>query len=145
MVDFFSRHDEDRIIAAIQEAECDTSGEIRVHLQPELAEGVLALDAALDTFRLLKMDETAQRNSVLIFIVPTAHQFAILGDEGINKLVPENFWEDVRDLMQTDFRQGKFADGLCKGIGLIGQKLKIFFPYHANDVNELPDEISYGK
>ena len=145
MVKFFNRYDEDRIVAAIQEAECDTSGEIRVHLQPALAEGAEVMDVAYETFQLLKMHETGQRNGVLIFIVPSAQQFAILGDEGINQLVPENFWEDVRNVLQADFRQGKFAEGLCKGIEMIGQKLKKFFPYQANDVNELPDEISYGK
>ncbi|HMR43826.1 MAG TPA: TPM domain-containing protein [Saprospiraceae bacterium] len=145
MAKFFSRHDEDRIVAAIQEAECDTSGEIRVHLQTEFAEGAPVLEAASETFHYLKMDETEQRNGVLIFIAPTAHQFAILGDKGINEKVPENFWEDVRNVLQADFRQGKFADGLCKGIAMVGQKLKNFFPYQSNDVNELPDEISYGK
>jgi uncharacterized membrane protein len=142
MVRFFNHQEERRIIAAIRASEGHTSGEIRVHLEKQIEGDVTA--AAFAVFHQLNMDRTAERNGVLIFIVPAQRQFAIIGDEGINRKVPPHFWADVRDVMQHYFRQGQFTDGVCEGVLLVGQKLKEFFPRQSNDQNELPDEISYG-
>ena len=144
MVKFFTKKQEQRIIAAIREAESQTSGEIRVHLEQEIIGDVQSV--GLRIFHELEMDQTADRNGVLIFIVPEVRRFAIIGDEGINRVVPAHFWEDVRDLMQRNFRQGDFVLGVCEGIQLAGKKLKEHFPHAgSDDVNELPDEISYGR
>ena len=103
------------------------------------------LDAALKTFKTLKLDQTASKNGVLIFIVPSSRQFAILGDKGINDIVPENFWDDIILDLQTYFKADKMVEGLCLNIEKIGEKLKTHFPYQSNDQNELPDEISFDK
>lgn len=142
MIQFFRPDEEDRIIRAIQEAEKHTSGEIRVHLEKDCRKPVL--DEAARVFHKLKMDKTELRNGVLIFVAPLQKQFAIIGDQGINIKVPEHFWEDVRDVMQQHFRNGNFAEGLCTGIRMAGEKLTYFFPYQTDDTNELPDDISYG-
>ena len=142
MIHFFKKEEEARIIAAIQEAERQTSGEIRVHLERKAGDNIL--NAAAITFHKLEMDKTKLRNGVLIFLVPSHKEFAILGDEGINKKVPANFWEEVRDVMQQNFRAGKFTDGVCAGVQLAGEKLKAHFPWESDDKNELPDEISYS-
>ncbi|MFQ5693423.1 MAG: TPM domain-containing protein, partial [Nitrospinota bacterium] len=73
-----------------------------------------------------------------------SRRFAILGDEGINRVVPENFWEDVKDLMAERFREGDFGGGMVQGIARVGEKLHEFFPWQSDDVNELSDEISFG-
>lgn len=143
MIDFFKKKEEKQIVAAIQRAESRTSGEIRVHLEREL-DGYDILDVGTEVFFMLKMDETEQRNGVLIFIVPSEHKFAILGDKGINEKVPENFWDDIRDLMQKHFKNADYALGICEGIDRVGEKLHEFFPYQSDDKNELPDDISYG-
>lgn len=143
MVKFFKKQEEQRIVAAIREAESQTSGEIRVHLEREIVGDVQSVGFRI--FHELEMDNTADRNGVLIFLVPDIRRFAIIGDEGINKVVPPHFWEDVRDLMQRNFRQGDFVLGICEGVKLAGMKLKEHFPHNGDaDVNELPDEISYG-
>lgn len=142
MIDFFNKEQEAQIIAAIVDAENQTSGEIRVHLEDKCKGDVLT--AAKRTFRKLKMHKTTARNGVLIFLAPERKEFAIIGDEGINELVGENFWAAERDLMQQNFRAGEFAKGICAVIAEIGQKLKTHFPYQQDDVNELPDDISYG-
>ena len=142
MVNFFSTAQEQRIIAAIRKAEGQTSGEIRVHLEKELIGD--ALNVAARVFHELEMDTTEERNGVLIFIVPAMHRFAIIGDKGINEKVPPNFWDDIRDAMQANFRQGKFTEGVIEGVHRAGIKLKEYFPRKADDKNELPDEISYG-
>lgn len=143
MIDFFKKSEEKEIIQKIREAERNTSGEIRVHLEREL-DGFDVLDVATEVFYILEMEKTAQRNGVLFFIVPNEKKFAILGDKGINEVVPINFWDDIRDLLRSNFKNKKFKDGICKGVERVGEKLHEFFPYQSDDKNELPDEISYG-
>lgn len=142
MLKFFKPEEEERIIAAIKAAERDTSGEIRVHLEANCKGTVM--EEAQKVFRRLGMHKTEARNGVLIMLAPERKEFAILGDEGINKVVPENFWQEERDLMQEHFRHGAFADGICLAVGQVGEKLKAYFPYQQGDTNELPDDISYS-
>lgn len=142
MIRFFPKEDEEEIIAAIQSAELNTSGEIRVHLEDALKEEVLP--AAAKTFQRLNMHQTEARNGVLIFIAPKQRKFAIIGDKGINEKVPPNFWQDERDLMAQHFKKGEYTAGACAVIEQIGEKLKQYFPYQSDDENELPDDISYS-
>lgn len=142
MIKFFKPEEEERIINAIREAERNTSGEIRVHLEENCKRNTLA--EAYRVFRKLKMHKTEARNGVLIFLAPEKRSLAIVGDKGINEAVPENFWEEEKDLMLQYFRKGEFCEGICQAILQVGEKLKTFFPYQTNDVNELPDDISYG-
>lgn len=142
MIKFFQEAEEQEIIQAIQIAEGNTSGEIRVHLEDKCKGEVLL--AAKRTFRKLNMHKTEARNGVLIFLAPDRKEFAILGDEGIDALVPKNFWAAERDLMQGHFKQGAFCKGIVEVVIQIGEKLKTHFPVQSDDVNELPDDISYG-
>lgn len=141
MIDFFSKEEEKQIISAIESAEMQTSGEIRVHLTRRSPKDIM--QHALQLFHKLDMHKTAQRNGVLILLAPQARQFAILGDEGINKAVPPNFWQTERDILLQHFRNKAYGEGVSKVIEQIGEKLKTFFPRQDDDVNELSDEISY--
>ena len=140
---FFTKIEKEDILKAIQDAELNTSGEIRVHIEDECEEDVL--DRAAFIFGRLKMNKTAQRNGVLFYLSVQSHKFAIIGDNGINECVPENFWNNIKEEMGTQFKEGNFSAGLSKGIHEAGKSLKEFFPYQSDDVNELPDEISFGK
>lgn len=141
--DRLSEEDKEIIVQAIQEAEKNTSGEIRVHLENHCKIDVL--DRASEVFGTLKMHETKLRNGVLFYLAMKDHQFAILGDSGINQLVPEHFWEEIRDFMVAKFKEGKYAEGLSEGIKMAGHQLKAHFPYQADDRNELSDDISFNK
>lgn len=139
----FSESDRNQIIAAIQAAEKETSGEIQVHIENHCGDSVL--DRAAEVFETLKMHMTKERNAVLFYLAVEDHQFAVLGDCGINQLVPEDFWEEIRNEMLADFKKTDFTEGLCKGIKKCGEALKVHFPYqNKGDINELPDEISFG-
>jgi uncharacterized membrane protein len=141
--EFFSKEEKDDITLAIKNAELDTSGEIRVHVENSCKGD--ARDQAAYIFEKLEMHKTDLRNGVLFYLAVKNRKFAILGDLGINKVVPENFWDKIRDTMLEHFREDKFAEGLEEGIYLAGQQLKKHFPYQKDDVNELSDEISFGK
>lgn len=140
---FFSPEEKKQITDAIADAELNTSGEIRLHMESNCKLDVL--DRAAYVFEKLKMKETAQRNGVLFYLAVNDRKFAILGDAGINQVVPENFWNEIKETMLEFFKESKFADGLSKGIRMAGEQLKTNFPYQQEDVNELSDEISFDK
>lgn len=137
---FISSSDEEKIIAAIQKAEKNTSGEIRVHIEDHWDGDIIK--RAHQIFAQLKMHKTAQRNGVLIYVAARNHQFYIMGDQGIHKKVPVNFWDENIALMKGYFVENKFTQGLIAGILKAGSQLKEHFPYQKEDINELPDEIS---
>ncbi|MFA6127808.1 MAG: TPM domain-containing protein [Bacteroidales bacterium] len=140
---FFTGPDQLAIKNAIAQAEKNTSGEIRVHIEESFEGDVL--DQAAFIFKKLKMHETEQRNGVLFYLAVRNRKFAIIGDAGINAKVPEGFWDQIREIMTVHFRNGDFTRGLVEGIGLAGEKLVEHFPYLQNDTNELSDDISFGK
>lgn len=141
--DFFTETQKEDIKTAIQIAELETSGEIRVHIEKECEGDVL--DRASTVFEKLGMAKTHQRNGILFYLAVRNRKFAIIGDEGINKKVPEDYWEEVKIKMLIHFRQGNFTQGLLDAINMVGLELKKYFPYQSDDVNELPDDISFGK
>jgi uncharacterized membrane protein len=140
---FFSKEQQAQILAAVKEAEMETSGEIRVHIESSLKGDVL--DRAAWLFKKLGMHNTAERNGVLFYLAVNDRKFAIIGDAGINAKVPGGFWDDISELLKNNFKEGKFTEGLSEGILLAGKHLKIHFPHKPDDVNELPDEISFDK
>ena len=138
--EFLTAEEESEIINAIVEAEKNTSGEIRVHI--EASTKIDHFSRAQQLFHFLKMDNTKEENGVLIYVAVDAKKFAICGDRGINKVVPDDFWQSTKDLMQTEFKNRKFKIGLVKGISSAGDQLAHFFPWDDDDINELSDEIS---
>jgi uncharacterized membrane protein len=136
--------DVERVKQAIQAAERQTSGEIRVSVAPFFWGRVRRV--AERAFVRLDMTATKDRNGILFFIVPARRRFVILGDEGIHARVGQDFWDSLAVLMSEHFRKGEFTDGLVRGIEEAGQKLAVHFPYDSgSDVNELPDDIDFGK
>jgi uncharacterized membrane protein len=141
---FFSDDEQKLIIAAIGEAEKRTSGEIRLFLERDVKD----LDGdpyarARGVFAELGMHETAQRNGVLVYLAVRSRRFAIVGDENLHQLVGENYWTDVRDLMERHFSAEQFTDGLTAGIAAIAESLGRHFPPQPDDINELPDDIAF--
>ena len=140
--DFFSVQDQEAIKQAIVNAELETSGEIRVHIEYSFDGEIL--DRASSIFSFLGMKKTKHRNGVLIYIATYNRLFAILGDSGINNAVPEHFWDDIRNGMSARFKEGQFTEGLTEAITLTGHQLKKYFPHIKGDKNELPDDLSFG-
>ena len=140
--DFLTTEQEQEIIKAIKIAEKNTSGEIRVHIEKTTEKP--PMEKALEIFYMLEMDKTEQRNGVLFYIAIESKKFAIIGDEGINSKVPDNFWDEEKELVLSHFVKGEFNKGLELAIVKVGEKLKEFFPYQSDDTNELSDEISKG-
>ena len=139
---FFSKKEKERIVKAIQNAEMCTSSEIRVHLERKARDHFY--EHAKEIFKKIGMDNTHEKNGVMIMLGLASRRFAILGGEGINSKVRAGFWDDVANHMGAAFKEDRFADGIVEAVSRVGQKLQEHFPYRRNDVNELPDEISYS-
>jgi uncharacterized membrane protein len=141
---FFTVEEKQKIKQAVELAERQTSGEIRVHIDNYCKANVL--DRASVVFEKLEIHKTDLRNGVLFYLAVKDHKFAILGDAGINQVVEADFWNITRDVMTEKFKTSEFAEGLILGINMAGEKLKTHFPFKGReDVNELSDDISFGK
>ena len=99
--DFLGKENEKLIKTAIENAEHQTSGEVRVHIETVCKQNVL--DRAAWLFKKLKMHETKERNGVLVYLSINDKKFAIIGDSGINKVVPEGFWNQIKESMISHF------------------------------------------
>ena len=139
----FTERQKEAIQLAIAKAELNTSGEIRVHIDKQCK--VDPIKRAIVIFEELKMYNTAQKNGILIYLSLNDHKLAIIGDSGINDVVPDDFWDNERDLMISFFKKGQFTEGLIEGIRMVGDQLKSAFPYLENDTNELSNEVSFGE
>ena len=138
---FFTSEQKALIEKAINNAEKNTSGEIRVHIENHCSEEVLTRAGLL--FHKLGMDKTEKRNGVLFYLAVKDHKFAILGDAGINSVVPPHFWDEIRNHMEDRFRAGQFTEGLCEGIDKAGEQLKAHFPLAHDDRDELSNEVTF--
>ena len=140
--DFLTKEEERDIVEAIRMAENETSGEIRVHI--EKTTSIDAFDRAMEVFHLLEMDKTELKNGVLIYVAVKDKTFVICGDQGINEVVSNDFWDSTKEIMVSHFKKGDFKQGLIEGISKAGNELKLYFPYQQGDTNELSNEISKG-
>ncbi|MFV0248899.1 MAG: TPM domain-containing protein [Tenacibaculum sp.] len=137
---FLSAEEEQEIVLAIRQAEKNTSGEIRVHI--EASSSIPHRQRALQVFNGLKMFNTQQKNAVLFYLAVKDQKFVIYGDEGIDRVVSENFWDSTKSLMQEQFKIGNFKQGIVSGIIKAGEELKVHFPWQLDDKDELPNQIS---
>lgn len=141
---FFSAEENQRIVAAIREAERLTSGEIRIYVESR-CRFVNPVDRAAEIFYGLKMDKTELRNGVILYIAVKDHQLAIFGDEGIHQKVGDAFWNKEVNQILSEFNAAHFCEGIIQIVIEVGDALKTHFPYNAEtDRNELPDEIVFG-
>jgi uncharacterized membrane protein len=143
--EFFTADEKKQIVGSIADAEKQTSGEIRVFVESR-CRFVHPLDRAAQVFHQLKMEQTTQRNGVLIYLAMKDRQLALYGDKGIHEKVGDAFWNERVKIILSHFGKDSRAMGLVHAITEIGQALKQHFPYDRNtDKNELPDDIVFGR
>lgn len=130
------------LIESIQKAELHTSGEIKVHIEATCENS--PIERAKAVFEHLGLQKTEQKNAVLIYWAYQSRKFAIIGDSGINQVVPADFWDSTKEIMRTFFQKSMYVEGIAAAVTEAGQQLKTYFPYDSNDVNEISDDISIG-
>ncbi|MGN6247194.1 MAG: TPM domain-containing protein [Ginsengibacter sp.] len=142
---FFTEEENEKIIAAIRDAERQTSGEIRIFVESR-CKFVDALDRAVQLFNNLEMEKTELRNAVLFYLAVKDRQLAIYADKGIHEAAGGDYWKKAVKEILSVFSKENISEGIISSIHQIGQALKTHFPYNAEvDKNELPDEIVFGK
>ncbi|MEO9209826.1 MAG: TPM domain-containing protein [Ginsengibacter sp.] len=142
---FFSKEENDAIVRSIQDAEKQTSGEVRVFIESR-CKYVDPLDRAKEIFASLKMEETELHNGVLFYLAIKDKQLAIFADSGIHKATGDMHWKNVVQQILSIFSKESVVAGISTSIAKIGEALKTHFPYDKEvDRNELPDEIIFGK
>ncbi len=134
-----------KIEATIKNSETKHSGEIRFAIESSLPLKALWHDEsiderALEVFSLLRVWDTEENNGVLIYLLLADHKVEITADRNINKVVRADQWAHVCQLMEVEFRAGRFGDGVVKGIEEIGALLEQHFSIRDNDKNELPNK-----
>jgi len=140
---FFTDSQQQAIIKSIENAELNTSGEIRLHVEDTCK--INPVERAIEIFEKLEMHKTELRNGVLFYLATKDKKIAVIGDKGINDIVTENFWDDVKNEIINQFKNNLFSEGICKGIEMAGEKLKMHFPFQVGDTNELSNDISFGE
>jgi uncharacterized membrane protein len=142
--DYFAPHEKQVIVAAIKQAEKQTSGEIRVFIESKCLY-VNAIDRAKELFDELDMYKTANKNAVIVYVALKHRQLAIFADDGIYEKTGKKFWQHQLQLMLQHFGQEDFVEGIAGIVKEIGNALQTHFPYQKNDVNELLDDIVFGE
>jgi uncharacterized membrane protein len=138
---FLEKLDDAKVVKAIQAGERKTSGEIRVFVTSRELGADKVVDRAAARFEKLGMTDTRDRNGVLLYFVPRAHQFAIVGDKGIHEKCGEAFWGDVAAEIHDKLSEGDFTEAVVGAIEKTAEALAIHFPRRPDDRNELPDEV----
>jgi len=137
----FNEEEQQHIRTAIEDAEKHTSGQIRVCIEKTCNENVL--DRAAKYFHKLEMHQTKHRNGVLVYLATVDRKFAIIGDAGINKVVPADFWDSTKEDMLEHFKLGDLVEGIVTGLKITGDHLQKYFPHNTDDTNELSDDIAF--
>ena len=137
----FNEEEQKLVRKAVEEAEKHTSGEVRVCVEKTCSDDVL--DRAAKYFYQLDMDKTKLRNGVLIYLATVDRKFAIIGDSGINSVVPADFWDETKHAMLEQFKLGNLVDGIILGLNRAGLQLQKYFPHQIDDKNELSDDIAF--
>ncbi|WP_419788675.1 TPM domain-containing protein [Mucilaginibacter sp. SP1R1] len=89
------------------------------------------------------MHKTKLRHGVLIYVATVDRKFAIIGDAGINQVVPANFWDATKEDMLQHFKYGDIVEGIVTGLKIAGEQLQKYFPHTQDNNNELPDDIAF--
>ena len=116
------------IVAAIHDAEHKTTGQIRVIISSKHTDDAVA--EAQKEFLRLGLNKSPERNSVLIFVAPRAHKFAVIGDEAVHAKCGDEFWRQLADAMAGYFRKSEFTPGIIHGLQKAGELLAEHFPRH---------------
>jgi len=139
--EFLNQLDHDKIVTEIRRAEEAMCGEIRVFISRRTRHD--AVHAAKQRFLKLGMNQTRERNGVLIYVVPKTRKFAVIGDSAVHEKCGDDFWTRVTQEMTGYFKKGEFTEGIVHGIREAGKLLAAHFPRREGDRNQLPDDIMH--
>ncbi len=98
-------------------------------------------EAATTSFLREGLYKTRDGTGILIFISVFEHKVWVLGDEGINKKVPADQWDNIVHIITDGIKQKNQADAICRAVKEAGHILKKHFAIKPDDRNELRNLI----
>ena len=138
----------DRLQARVAERERGHSGEIRLCVEASLPWSYLwqrlpARARAITLFGKLRVWDTEANNGVLIYVLMAEHAIEVVADRGLARQVPPSHWDEIVAHMRSEFRAGRFEEGLAAAIDAVGAELARHFPLADGDANpnELTDRV----
>jgi putative membrane protein len=84
---------------------------------------------------------TREETGVLIYISVFERRVSVLGDRGINAMIPETHWNGVVATIVQAIKDGRPAEGICQAVSEVGTILQKKFPIRRGDQNELENLI----
>jgi uncharacterized membrane protein len=140
----FSKQALAHIEEAIKASETQHAGQIRFVVEGSLDSrplfaGQSGRARAIDLFANLRIWDTEHNSGVLIYLLLADRDVEIVADRGIDARVGSQRWQDICAAMEKEFRQGRFEEGIIRGIALITAQLTEHFPAAGSHRNELPD------
>jgi uncharacterized membrane protein len=134
----------DHIEAAVQQAEAQHAGELRVIIETDLdvwsiLTGKTPRQRAIEAFAAFHVWDTELNNGVLLYILCADRAVEIVADRGFNSLVKPAEWRTVCQAMESEFRHGHWAAGSVAGVTAAAQLVGRHFPGTGRNGNELPD------
>ena len=142
MSNFLTNTEMASLVEAIKTAENDSTGEIRIHIDSTSEDH--NAEIAFEVFKTLCKDKTAEKNAVLFHVNFEQKYLTIIGDEGINNCVHQNFWDVMHDYITSEFAKGNFHKALKSSVLKTGIELKKHFPIKGENPNELSNEITFS-
>jgi uncharacterized membrane protein len=143
MSNFFTKQESDIIVSQIASIELITIGELRIHVE-DLCSGDPYL-RAVEVFNKLEMYKTISQSGIIIYLASEDKKLSIIGDKGIHDKVGAGFWTQIVADVNEEITQKSVFEGISLAVDLVGKKLIEHFPEQNKPVNELSNEISYGK
>lgn len=141
MKDFLTSEEEQQVVDGIRALEQRTHGEIRIYIT---SKRVLNPERyAAKAFKRMGMTHTKERNGALIVVMTRRRRFVILGDRGLNEIVPADYWEKIAANMSAHLKEGRRLEALTEGIRTIGDTMAEHWPADGENPDELPNEIAY--
>ena len=139
---FLTEQEMASLVEAIQTAEDQSTGEIRIHIDSNTDRN--NAEMAFEVFQTLCMEQTAERNAVLFHVNFEQKYLTIIGDEGIHAKVQQLFWDKMHDYITSEFAKGNYYKALHSAILQTGIELKRHFPISGENPNELSNEITFS-
>ncbi len=151
---FTTRRDVDNTFAAstlnaieqaIERSEKTHTGEVRVVIESSLDmsavwAGQTPRQRAIEVFSELHIWDTEDNNGVLIYVMLADHAIEFVADRGVNSLVAANHWQHICDEVKTQFKQGRYEQGMLLGISKVHDTLSTHFSCaQGGGNNQLPN------
>jgi uncharacterized membrane protein len=143
MSNFFSDESSQKIVAEIASVERLTIGEVRLHIEDFCDSD--PLERAIQVFEKLGMQKTKNRSGILIYLASQSRKIAIYGDEGIHNKVGKEYWNNIVTRTILRIQSEDMTAAMIQVIKELGEPLAEHFPETNQEINELTNEISYGK